>query len=129
MKTLQLQIVQLPTPTPSPRPAAFVFLDPAGATWIEPSYRDPNPSTMPAAHRVAGTVANGGGVVTVTDDTGLRATFSPWSTPGADDPAGSCKQALADFTDLLVLDGVTLDEEQASIAPAVTDNDTPDPIP
>lgn len=128
MKTLQLQIVQLTRP-PGRRPAAFVFLDPDGATWIEPSYRDPYPNTMPAAHRVAGSVAQADGVVTVTDDAGVRATFSPWTTPGADDPGGTCKRALADFTDLLVLDGVTLDEEQAAIAPAVTDNNTPDPIP
>lgn len=128
MKTLQLQIVELTRP-PARRPAAFVFLEPGGAVWVEPSYRDPHPNTMPAAHHVEGVVAKGDGVVTVTDDTGLRATFTPWTTPGADDPGGTCKRALADFTDLLVLDGVTLDEEQASIEPAVTDANTPDPIP
>lgn len=110
----QLAIIRVPS-IDQVRPAAFVFTDPDGMTWVEPSYRDPVPATMAAVHRLVGqTVAQGDGFDLVIGDT-LVATVRPVAT-AQDDADGSCARALADFGDLLVADGVTLDAERARVA-------------
>lgn len=38
------------------RPAAFVFVDDAGLSWVEPSYTDPEGAASPALHRRDGVV-------------------------------------------------------------------------
>lgn len=114
MKPDRLAIVRVPE-ADQVRPAAFVFPDAAGVTWVEPSYRDPVPATAPAVHRVEGqAVARADGFDVVAGEQ-VRATVRPVET-AEDDPDGSCARALADFADLLVADGVSLEEERRRVA-------------
>lgn len=109
----RLAIVRLPALAQT-RPAAFVFADARGLTWVEPSYRDPEPNTAPAVHRVDGTLrARGLGADVVQGDQVL-AQVDP--VGAVDDPEGSCARALADFTDALLDAGTDLDTERAAVA-------------
>lgn len=109
----RLAIVQLTDP-PQLRPAAFVFADATGVTWVEPSYRDPQPNTAPAVHRVDGEQRTRGEGVDVLAGDQVVAHIAPLGT--LDDPDGSCARALADFTDLLLEAGTDLDAERAVVA-------------
>lgn len=111
----RLAIVRLPLlAPPQVRPAAFVFADDQGVTWVEPSYRDPEPGTAPAVHRVDGRLRARGLGVDVLAEGAVVAQVDP--VGAVDDPEGSCARALADFSDLLVEAGIDLDTERAAVA-------------
>lgn len=96
------------------RPAAFVFPRVGGFAWVEPSYRAPEPVTQPAVHILLGEVHDQDDGFDVLRGGSVVATVRPWST-AQDDADGSCGRALADFTDLLVADGVSLQSERVVV--------------
>ena len=114
MKPDRLAIVRIPE-LAQVRPAAFLFPDDTGVTWVEPSYRDPVPATMPAVHRLDGQLSAQGDGFDVLDGDQVLATVRPVET-AEDDEDGSCARALADFTDQLVAAGVTVEEERGNVA-------------
>lgn len=97
------------------RPAAFLFATPDGMAWVEPSYAfDQQGGAPPAFHRVAGSVAVQGRVITVTDAGAGQVEFAP-ADAAHDDAEGSCRAALADWNDWLVEEGRTLEDERARL--------------
>ncbi len=125
MKDTDHAIVRLPA-IDQVRPAAHVFRLEGGAAWVEPAYLDPNGATMATFHRIDGQVhalANG---FTVTAPDGLVATFAP-ATAANDDPEGTCRLALADYTDLLVEQDLTQEGERARLQLELADDLAPAP--
>lgn len=112
--TLQTYAIVIPTGN-GPRPAALVYPTPDGAAWVEPAYLFPEPSPMPAFHRVYGEVEDQGEGFTVTGTDGQVTRFLP-ATRAHDDDDGSCMAALADWSDELVAQGRTEEEEHAGVA-------------
>jgi hypothetical protein len=118
MKIQSQAIVNVPNH--GPRPAALAFLTPDGAAWVEPAYLFPEPVTMPAFHRVIGSVSDQAEGFTVTTADGQAYTFNP-PKRGHDDDESSCALALADWSDLLVELGRSESEEHAAIAAQLRD--------
>ena len=114
MKPEQLAIVRIPA-VDQVRPAAFVFVDDAGVTWVEPSYLDPAGSTAPAVRRILGVAREAGDGFDVLTDGMVLATVRPMTDRDQDDADGSCGRALAQFTDQLVASGVSIEDERAAI--------------
>lgn len=120
MKPEQLAIVRIPA-VDQVRPAAFVFVDPAGVTWVEPSYLDPAASTAPAVRRILGAAREEGEGFDMVVDGMVLATFRPMTDRAQDDSDGSCGRALAQFTDQLVAVGVSIEDERAAIEANLAD--------